>query len=64
MLRVYKDILPVELHIPNRESRLRGGFHSGQRAATEGMFVFNISSCFCTEVGPSQMGLLSLYFLL
>jgi phosphoinositide-3-kinase, regulatory subunit 4 len=63
ILRVYKDILPVELHIPNRESRLRGAFYSGQRAATEGL-SFSIWSCFCTEIGLSQMGLLSLYFLL
>lgn len=38
-----QDILPVELNIPNRDSKLRVAFHAGPRAATEGKrFVVNI----------------------
>ncbi|KII91699.1 hypothetical protein PLICRDRAFT_51832 [Plicaturopsis crispa FD-325 SS-3] len=33
--RPFQDILPVELHIPNREPKLRGAIHSGPRAANE-----------------------------
>lgn len=31
-----QDILPVELYIPNRDSKLRGALHLGSRAAAEG----------------------------
>ena len=33
---VRQDILPVELHIPNRDSSLRASVHDGRFAATEG----------------------------
>ncbi|KAJ7756947.1 armadillo-type protein [Mycena metata] len=32
----FQDILPVELHIPNRDSKLRGALQSGSRAAEDG----------------------------
>lgn len=32
----FQDVLPVELHIPNRDSKLRGTGLIGRRAATEG----------------------------
>ncbi|KAJ6463912.1 hypothetical protein C8R45DRAFT_1220032 [Mycena sanguinolenta] len=36
MSRPFQDILPVELHIPNRDSKLRGALQSGHRAAEDG----------------------------
>jgi len=37
-LQAFEDILPVELSIPNRDSKLRGALQSGPRAATEGVY--------------------------
>ncbi|CAK5279344.1 unnamed protein product [Mycena citricolor] len=34
--RPFQDILPVELSIPNRESKLQGAFHTGLRATEDG----------------------------
>ncbi|KAJ7028722.1 hypothetical protein C8F04DRAFT_1118486 [Mycena alexandri] len=36
MSRPFQDILPVELHVPNRDSKLRGALQSGSRAAEDG----------------------------
>ena len=38
-LQAFEDIIPVELSIPNRDSKLRGALQSGPRAATEGMVI-------------------------
>lgn len=43
--KAFQDILPVELHIPNRDSELRAGAAGGQRAATEGEPVKCHRSC-------------------
>ncbi|KAJ7715595.1 hypothetical protein DFH07DRAFT_862734 [Mycena maculata] len=52
MSRPFQDILPVELHIPNRDSKLRGALHSGPRAAEDGpaliilaLVTANIRNC-------------------
>ncbi|KAJ7855120.1 hypothetical protein B0H14DRAFT_2754859 [Mycena olivaceomarginata] len=36
MSKPFQDIIPVELHIPNRDSKLRGALQSGPRAAEDG----------------------------
>lgn len=33
-----QDVFPVELDIPNRDSKLLKGYGDGRRAATEGAF--------------------------
>ncbi|KAJ7216643.1 hypothetical protein GGX14DRAFT_442277 [Mycena pura] len=50
--RPFQDILPVELHIPNRESKLRGTLQSGSRASEDGpaliilaLVTANIRNC-------------------
>ncbi|KAJ7057004.1 hypothetical protein C8F01DRAFT_1153032 [Mycena amicta] len=50
--RPFQDILPVELHIPNRESKLRASLHSGSRASEDGpaliilaLVTANIRNC-------------------
>ncbi|KAF7343436.1 hypothetical protein MVEN_01776300 [Mycena venus] len=52
MSKPFQDILPVELHIPNRESKLRGALQSGPRAAEDGpaliilaLVTANIRNC-------------------
>ncbi|KAJ7672606.1 hypothetical protein DFH06DRAFT_96923 [Mycena polygramma] len=52
MSKPFQDILPVELHIPNRESTLRGALQSGPRAAEDGpaliilaLVTANIRNC-------------------
>lgn len=49
-----QDILPVELHIPNRESKLRGALYSGLRATAEGTVVCFVWSQFCAQVSLSD----------
>ncbi|KAF7292927.1 hypothetical protein MIND_01191800 [Mycena indigotica] len=36
MSRPFQDILPIEIHIPNRESKLRGTLNQGLRASEDG----------------------------
>jgi phosphoinositide-3-kinase, regulatory subunit 4 len=36
----FQDVLPVELHVPNRDSKLRGAGQTGRRAASEGEVGF------------------------
>ena len=35
-----KDIFPVELNIPNRESKLLQGYGAGRKSALEGMLAW------------------------
>ncbi|KAG6834307.1 hypothetical protein H0H93_010579, partial [Arthromyces matolae] len=54
--RPYQDVLPVELHIPNRDSTLENS-HKGRRAALEGkiMSAFSSASVLITSTqdGPA-----------
>jgi phosphoinositide-3-kinase, regulatory subunit 4 len=43
----FQDVLPVELHIPNRDSKLRGAGSMGRRAATEGDVLLFSDMVFC-----------------
>ncbi|KAF7329785.1 hypothetical protein MKEN_00241800 [Mycena kentingensis (nom. inval.)] len=52
VLRPFQDILPVELHVPNRESKLHGSLHSQIRASEDGpaliilaLVTANIRNC-------------------
>lgn len=58
-----QDILPVELNIPNRDSKLRGAFHAGPRAATEGKcFLVNLGLGHLLMVDTSQTDLRSSFY--
>jgi phosphoinositide-3-kinase regulatory subunit 4 len=39
LMLCFQDILPVELHIPNRVSKLKGTLHVNPRAASEGTCI-------------------------
>ncbi|KAI0922943.1 hypothetical protein AcV5_009802 [Taiwanofungus camphoratus] len=48
--RPFQDVLPVELYIPNRESKLSNAWSSGRRAATEDGPALIILSLVCANI--------------
>ncbi|OCH92765.1 hypothetical protein OBBRIDRAFT_886008 [Obba rivulosa] len=48
--RLFQDVLPVELYIPNRDSKLRSAWNPGKRAATEDGPALIILALACANI--------------